>query len=453
MTAEPLNSRRILRFWTPLLGTWLLMAVDGPLLTAIIARMADAELNLAAYGVAFSFALVAEAPIIMLMSASTSLASSPLAYRRLRRFTAVLTALTTLGLALLLVPQPYTLLMEGLIGLSAEIASRAHWALLVLLPWPAAIGWRRFYQGVLIRSGQTKRVALATLFRLAGMAGCAFFLFYRSDLQGALLGGMALSCGVVAELLASRFLSRGAIKRLLAAPQQGEVLSYAALWRYYLPLALTPFITLGVHPLVILFLGKGRFPFESLAVMPVLGALTFIFRAIGLSFREVVSALLGKDLRGYLPIRNFSYGLALFASGSLLLIALTPLSTLWLQQVAGLNPELIHFSRWPLVLMALLPAGSVISSFQRGLLMEGRMTRPVSTATIIEAAVILGLLTLLLLYSSLSGALCAALAYVVGRLLAILWMIFPCRLVLKREAAVPSDKSFAEPESDADFSL
>jgi hypothetical protein len=436
MTVEPLNWRRILRFWTPLLGTWLLMAVDGPLLTAIIARMADAELNLAAYGVAFSFALVAEAPIIMLMSASTSLASSPLAYRRLRRFTALLCALVTIGLALVLIPQPYTLLMEGVVGLSSEIASRTHWALLVLLPWPAAIGWRRFYQGVLIRSGQTRRVALATVFRLAGMAGCAFWLFYRSDLQGALLGGVALSCGVVAELAATRLLSRQAISRLLSSPQHGEVLDYPALWRYYLPLALTPFITLGVHPLVTFFLGKGRLPLESLAVMPVLGSLTFIFRAIGLSFMEVVVALLGKDLRNYLPIRNFACGLAIFASGSLLLIALTPLSTLWLRQVAGLDTLLVDFSRLPLILMALLPAGSVISSFQRGVLMEGRLTRPVSTATIIEAAVIFGLLTLLLLYSSLSGALCAALAYVVGRLIAILWMVVPCRLVLRRESSL-----------------
>ena len=237
MISEPLNFRRIFRFWSPLLGTWLLMAVDGPLLTAIIARMVDAKLNLAAYGVAFSFALVAEAPIIMLMSASTSLASSPLAYRRLRRFTAVLTTLITLCMALLLIPQPYAFVMEGLIGLSTEVASRAHWALLFLLPWPAAIGWRRFYQGVLIRNGQTRRVVLATVFRLAGMAGCAFSLYFHASLQGALLGGIALSCGVVAELLASRFLSRQAIRQLLSAPQQGEVLDFSALWRYYLPLA------------------------------------------------------------------------------------------------------------------------------------------------------------------------------------------------------------------------
>jgi len=100
--------------------------------------------------------------------------------------------------------------------------------------------------------------------------------------------------------------------------------------------------------------------------------------------------------------------------------------------VAGLNDELVLFSRWPLIFMALLPAGSVISSFQRGILLEGRLTRPVSTATLVEATVIFGLLTLLLLYTDLSGALCAALAYVVGRCCTLLWMIYPCRLVLNR---------------------
>lgn len=432
MNSTPLNTARILRFWAPLMGTWLLMAIDGPLLTALIARMAHAELNLAAYGVAFSFALVAEAPIIMLMSASTALASGPLAYRRLRNFTAILTLSVTLIPALLLLPFPYRWLMENFIGLGPQIAARAHWALLALIPWAAAIGWRRFYQGILIRNNQTHLVVLGTLFRLLGMGGCALLLFLHSDLSGALLGGLALSCGVLSEMLAARLLAGPQIHRLLAGQDQGEVMSYAQLWRYYLPLALTPFITLCVHPMVTFFLGKGRFPLESLAVMPVLGALTFIFRAIGLSYQEVVIALLGRDFSGYRNLRNFAYGLALFASGSLLLIALTPLATLWLKQVAGLNHELVLFSRWPLILMALLPAGSVISSFQRGILLEGRLTRPVSTATLVEATVIFGLLTLLLLYTGLSGALCAALAYVIGRFCTVLWMIYPCRLVLKR---------------------
>lgn len=424
---------RIFRFWAPLLGTWLLMSVDGPLLTALIARMVDAELNLAAYGVAFSFALVAEAPIIMLMSASTALASSPLAYRRLRRFTSVLCLIVTLVPAILLLPGPFGILMERIIGLGADVAEHAHLALIALLPWPAAIGWRRFYQGVLIRSGRTRRVALATLFRLCGMAGCGFALFFWSDLAGALLGGIALSSGVVAELIASRMLASGEIRNILAKEESGSVLSYSELFHYYLPLAMTPFITLGVHPLVTFFLGKGRFPLESLAVMPVLGALTFIFRAIGLSYLEVVIALMGEGFSGYRKLRNFAFGLALFASGCLLLIALTPIAQLWLSRVAGLTSELVAFSWLPLIIMALLPAGSVISSFQRGVLMEGKLTRPVSTATIVEALSIFSLLSLLLVYSQWSGALCAAFAYVLGRLIAVLWMIYPCRLVVRRE--------------------
>lgn len=433
--SEDLTWQRILRFWSPLLGTWLLMAVDGPLLTALIARMVEAKPNLAAYGVAFSFALIAEAPVIMLMSASTSLASSALAYRRLRTFTAVLCLLVTLIPALLLLPLPYQVIMEQIVGLTPDVAGRAHLALLALIPWPAAIGWRRFYQGVLIRNGQTRRVAFATVFRLCGMAGCGAGLFFYANLPGALLGGIALTSGVIAELVASRILAHVAIKKILSTENKDSVFNYTELVHYYLPLAMTPFITLGVHPLVTFFLGKGRFPLESLAVMPVLGSLTFIFRAIGLSYLEVVIALLGKNFSGYYRLRNFAFGMAFFASGSLIVIAVTPLARLWLSRVAGLEPALVSFSWLPLLIMAFLPAGSVISSFQRGVLMEGRMTRPVSTATIVEAGAIGTILTLLLIYSDHSGALCAALAYVAGRLLAVLWMIYPCRLVLQRKLA------------------
>ena len=68
-----LTYKRIFTFWTPLAATWLMMSVEGPFLAAIIARLAEAKYNLAAYGVAFSLALIIEAPIIMIMSASTAL--------------------------------------------------------------------------------------------------------------------------------------------------------------------------------------------------------------------------------------------------------------------------------------------------------------------------------------------------------------------------------------------
>ncbi len=71
---ESLTYKKIFFFWIPLAATWLMMAIEGPFLAAIIARLANPKFNLAAYGVAFSFAVFIEAPIIMIMSASTALA-------------------------------------------------------------------------------------------------------------------------------------------------------------------------------------------------------------------------------------------------------------------------------------------------------------------------------------------------------------------------------------------
>ena len=75
MTAPaPLSQRSILLFWAPLAATWLMMAVEGPFLAAVIARLPEAKINLAAYGVAFAIAMLVESPVVMLMTTSTALA-------------------------------------------------------------------------------------------------------------------------------------------------------------------------------------------------------------------------------------------------------------------------------------------------------------------------------------------------------------------------------------------
>ena len=49
------------------------MAIEQPFLIAFIARLENAKYNLAAFGIAYSFAIIVEAPVIMLISASTAL--------------------------------------------------------------------------------------------------------------------------------------------------------------------------------------------------------------------------------------------------------------------------------------------------------------------------------------------------------------------------------------------
>ncbi|HCK34271.1 MAG TPA: hypothetical protein DHW20_03780, partial [Gemmatimonadetes bacterium] len=80
------TQRTIALFWAPLAATWVMMAAEGPFLAAMIARMPGPEFNLGAYGVAFALAILIEAPVIMLMSAATSLVKDRISYLKMRNF-------------------------------------------------------------------------------------------------------------------------------------------------------------------------------------------------------------------------------------------------------------------------------------------------------------------------------------------------------------------------------
>ncbi len=425
MSDHPLPTGHILRFWLPLAATWLMMAVEGPFLAAVIARLDAPTYNLAAYGVAFSLALVIEAPVIMIMSASTALARDRLAYQRLRNFTHSLNLLITLAMALVLLPPVFTWVARGLMGLPEEVASRTHVALLILLPWPGTIGARRFYQGVLIRVGLTRRVAYGTVVRLSSMAATAAVLALHTRLQGAWVGAAALSAGVTCEAITSRLMAHRTIhKLLLAEPEDpGSVMNYAAIARFYYPLALTSLLSLGIHPVVTFFVGNSRAALESLAVLPVIGSLVFIFRSLGLAYQEVVIALIGQEHEGYPTLRRFAFLLAAVVATGLSLIAWTPLAAVWFRQVSGLSAELAQFALVPTRTLAFIPGLTALLSFQRAIMVVRNTTDRVTWATLIEVVGVVVVLWIAIVHFHAIGAVAAAAALVLGRIGANLYLL------------------------------
>jgi len=166
----PLSARTALKYWLPLEATWLMMAFEGPFLAAIIARLADPKINLAAYGVATSLAWIVESPIVMMLSASNALVRDKIAYRRLRRFSYTLNAAVTVVMAILISPPVFRWVARGIIGLPEDVARLSGQSLAFMIFWPGAIGFRRFYQGILIRQGRPRAVAWGTMVRLSAMA-------------------------------------------------------------------------------------------------------------------------------------------------------------------------------------------------------------------------------------------------------------------------------------------
>ena len=418
MSEGTLTQTRIFRFWLPLAATWLMMAVEGPFLAAVIARLAEPTYNLAAYGVAFSLALVVEAPVIMIMSAATALARNRLSYIRLRTFTHALNAGVTLAMGVALLPPVFNAIAYGLIGLPPEVASRTHIALVILLPWPAAIGIRRLYQGVLIRRRLTRRVAYGTVVRLVAMFGTAFVLAHDGRLEGAWVGAAALTMGVSCEAFASRFMAGGALRQLMAVPGKatGAAASWVALTRFYYPLALTTLLSLGIHPVVTFFVGNSRMSLESLAVLPVIGSLVFIFRSVGLAYQEVVIALIGDEQEGYAPLRTFGTLLSLAVAVGLSLIAWTPLAGMWFRDVSGLTDELAAFALTPIRILAVIPGLTALLSFQRAVMVIRTTTNHITLATIIEVVGVVAVMWISISLFDAIGAVSAAAALLIGRI-------------------------------------
>ena len=446
---EPLTYPRIAAFWLPLAGTWLMMAAEGPYLAAIIARLDQPTENLAAFGVAFALAIIIEAPVIMLMAASTALVTDAASYAALRRFTYTLAAALTLVQVVAVLPPVFDWLAVSLIGLPPDVARLTHHGLAIMLPWPIAIGYRRFRQGLLIRRHLTRLVTYGTAVRLAAMSAVALAAARVPGLQGVHVGTLALATGVVVEAVASRIMTRGVVAELKAGPsthaavapgaavsrRPDAALTMPAIFRFYLPLAMTSLLAMAVQPAVTFFVGQSRYALESLAVLPVIHGLTFLFRALGLSFQEVGIALFGDRWEQYRPIRNFGWMLAAFAAGGLGLIVFTPLAVVWFEGVSGLSPELAAFALLPAQILALLPAGSVWICFQRAVLVHARQTAPITWAGILEVAVVIALLTITTQVLSWVGAVGAATAILGGRVAGVVFLLaFTARAVRPPEA-------------------
>ncbi len=421
MTASQadLRYRTIFHFWYPLALTWAMMAVEGPVLNSIVSRLPDQRDNLAAFGIAGGIAMIIESPVIMLLSATVALAKGRDSFHALKRYGMRINLLVTLGMLIAIIPQVHEFIAFRLMGLQPRIAELLYSALCCLILWPASIGYRRLYQGLMIRSGQTRNVAIGSIARISTMALSALALSTFTKLPGAVIGACGLGFGVLLEAVATRFMARRAIRSIEHAVHEEKSLQTADINAFYVPLALTSVLGMAVNPMLVFFMSRFENVAESLAVFPVIDSFVFQFRSPGFSYQEIGIALINNSRQRARKIRNFGIMLMIICSGALGLIAATPLLhlvyTIFPYQ---LNADLAGFALVPTQILVLLPALSVLYSLQRAVLINQHETRKVTTSTIVEVGAIFLVLLVQWKFYAINGAIAAAVALMVGRILA-----------------------------------
>jgi hypothetical protein len=440
-----LSNKKIFSTWWPLAVSWLLMSLELPALSAVVARLENPEIHLAAYGgIVFPLALLIEAPIIMLLAASTTLSKDWASYLKLRNYMIWAGAsLTLLHIAIAFTPL-YYIVVETIIGAPEEIVEPARVGLMIMTPWTWSIAYRRFNQGVLIRFGHSDAVSIGTLIRLGTDVVILLIGYTIGSLPGIVVATSAVASSVVAEAIyvAIRIIP---VRRdeLIPSPPVEPPLTYRAFANFYVPLALTSLLTLLVQPLGSAALSRMPQALESLAVWPVITGLIFLLRSLGIALNEVIVALLDEPL-STARLWRFTKILAIGTTTFLLFMVFTPLARIWFERVSALSPELTEMALNGLWFALPMPALAALQSWYQGAILHSHKTRGIPEAVVIFLGTIGTFLWIGVTVGQVTGLYVGLLAFAVAMFTQTIWLYYRSKPAIhinrKRDDALLSNR-------------
>jgi len=422
----------ITRTWWPLAMSWLLMGLERPIVAAVIARFHEPEIHLAAYAsVVFPLSLVIESPVIMLLAASTALTKNWEWYRFLRNIMGGMAILLT-GLHMVVAFTPvYDFITSKILHTPLALVEPARIGMMLMTPWTASIAIRRFQQGILIRQGQSRSIGVGTAIRLVVLCAGLFVGLWTDAWSGIFVATCAISLGVMSEAAYIRICAHPVLQSFKQSthtyPDPPDLKKFLG---FYIPLAITPLLTLLALPISSAALSRMPHPIESFAVWPILGGLVFLFQGLGLAYQEVVVALIEKP--GYGPyLRRFAFQLAAGLTGILLFITITPLARLWFFDLSGLPEHLTILGQTALWGTLLLPALTVLECWLQGILVHSRQTRGIIEAVTLyvltSACILMGGIAV----GTITGLYVGYLAAMGGLCIQTVWLRFRCKNLLQ----------------------
>lgn len=416
--------RQMLSLWLPLAASIVMMVLEPSMINIGLGRTLVPELALAAYGVAFSLALLVEAPIIMLLDASVARSVDREAFRLMRRFALLLGIIVTaIGLFFSLTPL-YTLIVEQLMNIPEDVAARARPTMQILSFWSLPIGWRRAHQGVLIRANRTGMITAATGARLLTLAVALFGGLMLFPGGGSVVAGLAMDISVIVEAALITLATRPVLQ---SAAFEGDPLqaqgprSMRDLWRFYRPLAVSTILRQATRPVLNAGIAAAGMARASLAAWPVAWGFAILVAGPAWSLQQLTTAL-AVDEVAYRRVRVFALSLSGIFTVVLAVVAFTPLYGLVMGGVYNLSPELQVLARPALQLMSVYPLLFGAQSLLRGVLILAGNTSVVRSAMTVNVLTLAAMVLCGVWFFSLNGVMVAAIAVLAGTVAELVWL-------------------------------
>ncbi len=355
--------------WLPLAISFELMMLEGPAIQTAIGRLGNTPLNLAAFGLNMSLSLLIESPVIMLLATAIALVRGPNSYRALRRFMLTLAVFCTVLSGFVSYTPLFDVITSRIMHVPPPIAAAARSTIRLMLFWSAAIAWRRFYQGILIQYGETRKVSAGTLLRLVASITTAFVLVRWGHLPGAQVGACILMVAVVAEAIATTFFALPIVRRdIFMRPTPNDTpLSQRQILRFHAPLAATTVLALLAMPMTEAALARLDAPKATLAAGPVVFMILLVMRGWGLALQEITVAHAGNAAARSALLR-LSWLVGIVTSCATAIFVFSPLLGIYLGKLLHLPLALQHLVRQGVTIGLLMPLITSLGSWARGYL-------------------------------------------------------------------------------------
>ncbi len=378
-----ITQRRILELWWPLAASWLLMGAEMPLVVGVVSRLPDPDAQLAAIAsIIYPIALLIEGPIIMLLAASTALAVDRRSYSWLSRAVWIAIAVLTAVHAACAFTPLYDVIAADWMRAPPDTIEPGRIGLQLLTPWTSMIAYRRFQHGLLIRHERSHHIGIGTGLRLSANAIVLTAGYLHGGYCGAAVGAAAIAAGVTADALYAAWAVREARAALPEHDPTATPLTWRRFRRFYVPLAITPLLTLALQPIGAAAMNRMPSAMPSLAAWGAVYGLIFMLRSFGFAYQEV-AVRLSSTADGARALRRFAHWLAWSTSGALLLIWSTPLAQVWFGTVSGLRGDVLQMATFGVGFGVLMPAYAVWINYYQGVLVQAHVTRPVTGAVLV----------------------------------------------------------------------
>lgn len=403
---DSLNFKLILGFFLPLIFMTELHQISHSIVHAFLARIADPTKVLAAFSIAYAFNTTLSSVNQVSIQGGISFITDRASFWQIFRFFSIASFFLFIAIETVALTPVGNILFGTWMGASAEVVKQAREASAIMGLWTFPILIRNITYALAMVHRRTIIITNATIIRLVSLG--IFLLIYPFCLEGAAVGGAALVSCMTVEAVYMVIISRPLMAML--ENEKGKRPSYSEIWRFSWPLMITQSSESGVPLVINFFLGQLSNPDLALAGF---GVVVGLVRAILSPLRNLVQTAqtLVRSREELKVMFQFTLKTVLFFVAIVIVLFCSPLQSIILGKVMGLNLELSRYATPGIRLTFLVAIFWGYAALLRGILSAMRRTGAIAVTVLIRLVVVVMVCSITIFLPDLNGTIVGIFAF------------------------------------------